>query len=134
MKPVILTLALAVPVMSYADTAQEIEALIQKNMTYTESENVEAVMSTMHSDSLYYQATVQMLQQLFSVHDLSYTLMSYKFVAEEGGYAYARIIQRTEKVEGPDFRDNDLESLQVFKQEDGEWKLWSQANLRIEYL
>ena len=134
MKPVILTLALAVPVMSYADTAQEIEALIQKNVAYTESENVEAVMSTMHSDSLSYQATLQMLQQLFPVYDLSYTLLSYKFVGEEGGYAYARIIQRTEKVEGPDFRDNDVEALQVFKQEDGEWKLWSQANLRIEYL
>lgn len=134
MKYAFLSLFLFFPLMSYADTAQEIEDLIKQNLEYTEAKNTDAVMETMHSDSLSYQPTLQMLQQLFPVYDLKYTLMSYKFVAEEGGYAYARVLQRTEKVEGPEFQDNDVEALQIFKQEDGEWKFWSQANLRVEYL
>ncbi|MGO2509551.1 MAG: hypothetical protein ACTH6Y_11200 [Vibrio hibernica] len=41
---------------------------------------------------------------------------------------------RTTKVSGPTFHNNKLEALIVFKQEGETWKIWSQANMQIQYL
>lgn len=117
-----------------AGTAEDVRAVIDENLKHTQSENASGVMSTVHKASPGYGATQQMLNQLFPAYDLKYTVLSYEFVGEEGGYAYARIVQRTEKVAGPAFNNNDLEALQIFKKENGQWKLWTQANLNINFL
>lgn len=119
---------------AFADTATDLRELVEQNLQHTEDEYVSAVMATMHPDSIAYLPTRQALNQLFPLYDLQYTLLEYHFVGEEGGYAYARVKQRTEKVNGPEFMDNDLEALQVFRQYKGEWKFWSQANLSVQAL
>lgn len=43
----------------------------------------------------------------------------------------ARVKLATKKVTGPDFQDNELDLIQVFRKEDGEWKFWSQTILEV---
>ena len=116
-----------------AGVENEIKSMILENLRATQAEEMEAALKTVHTASGGYAVTKQMLQQIFSTYDLKYTLLEYKFVGEESGYAYARIKQLTEKINGPEFRTNELEALQVFKQENGVWKMWTQANLSITF-
>lgn len=120
--------------MSVADTSSDVKKAIMANFKHTQAEDVAAVMGDMHSQSPAYLPTKQMLQQLFPAYDLAYELVDYRFVGEDGEYAYAKIRQRTTKISGPAFQNNELEVLMVFKQENGVWKLWTQANLAVTYL
>lgn len=131
MKSTILLLATLMSTSSIAGTAEDIKAVVEANFKHTQAEDVNASVATMHTDSPNYQATKQVLGQLFSVYDLKYTLVSFDFVGEDSDFAYARVKQLTEKVTGPAFQNNELESLQVFKRENGQWKLWTQANLIV---
>lgn len=115
----------------HAGNADEIENLIRSNIAATQSESIAGVMDTMHPDSVSYAQTKQLLPGLFEQYNLKYTLISYKYIAEDGEYAYARVLQRTEKVSGPEFRSNDLDMIQIFKRDQGLWKLWSQAVLEV---
>ena len=128
--PVLLLLSTAV----FADTSSDIEKAIRGNLEHTENEDVDAVMRDLHSLSPAYSQTQQVLLQLFSAYDLEYELVDYSFVGEDEEYAYAKVKQRTSKVSGPAFQDNEIDMLVIFKQENGVWKLWTQANLAVSYL
>ena len=117
-----------------ADTADEVLKVIENNLKYTQSEDMEAVVATMHPDSLSYYPSKHMMRQLFPEYDLKYVLLDYKFLGSDADYAYARVLIRTTKIEGPGFWDNEIDAIQAFKKENGQWKLFSQANLTINYL
>lgn len=119
---------------TFADDSSDIESVILENLHYTQQEDIEGVMSTMHSQSPSYLPTKSMLISLFPEYDLQYELVKYTFVASDDDYAYARVLQRTSKVSGPAFQNNEIDALQVYKKEGQAWKLWSQANLDINFL
>lgn len=118
---------------SSADVASDIKQVISDNLKYVQSENLEGAMATMHSQSPSYLPTQQMLQQLFPAYDLKYDIVKYNFVGSDDEYAYAKVLQRTTKISGPAFRNNEVEALQVFKKENNKWRLWTQANLSIDF-
>ncbi len=111
----------------------QIKETVVRNINATESENTEAMMETIHTQSPFYLMTKQQMQPLFENYDLDYELLSYDYIGQTGEYATARVIFRTNKVSGPAFRNNELDIIQIFKQEDGMWKLWSQANLDVKF-
>jgi len=134
MKLLTTALLVALSVGAYADTATDVKSVILENFEHTKNEDFEAVMGDVHSQSPAYLQTQQILQQLFPVYDLQYELVSYTFIGEDNEYAYAKVKQRTKKISGPAFQDNEVEVLMIFKKENDAWKLWTQANLAIEYL
>ncbi len=115
-------------------TEAEIEKAINDNLTYLQEEDVEKSMSTIHSQSLSYLPTKNIISQLFGTYKLSYEIISYDFIASDSDLAYARVKQRTTKISGPAFKNNEIDMVQIFKQESGKWKLWSQANMSIDYI
>lgn len=119
---------------AHADTASSIKKAITNNIQHTFNEDEAAVMGDMHSQSPAYASTQNMLKQLFPLYDLKYELVRYEFVGADSEYAYAKVKQRTTKIKGPQFQNNELESLMIFKQENGIWKLWTQANLSVTYI
>ena len=134
MKSLITTLLILLSLTTNADIASDIENAILDNLEHTQNEDFNAVMGDIHSQSPAYLQTQQMLQQLFPAYDLKYELINYKFVGEDSEYAYAKVKQRTIKISGPAFQNNELEVLMIFKQENGHWKLWTQANLSASYI
>ena len=130
----ILSALLLLSTTAFADTSSDIEKVVLENLEHTQDENMDAVMADLHSQSPAYPQTQQVLPQLFSVYDLKYELISYNFLAEDEEFAYAKVKQRTSKVAGPEFMNNEIELLVIFKQENGVWKLWTQANLSITYI
>lgn len=121
------------PMLSVADTAAELKAVMLKNLDFVKRENIEGMLSTLHTLSPSYVPTQEYMEKLFPVYDLDYELLHYQFIGVDEVYAYAKVRQLTTKVSGPEFEDNEFEFLQVFKQELGVWKIWAQANLSIQY-
>ena len=121
-------------------TRDELAAGLQKtfdeNLAATRKEDVAAVMATVHADSPGYAMNEKMQKQLFSRYNLNYEVVSFRYLGRDGRYAFARVKQRTTKVTGPAFRDNELDSLQVFRKDEktGRWKFWTSANLEITFL
>ena len=134
MKKLIIIMSVLLSTNALADPASEIKQAIENNLKHTQQEDIEKVIDSMHSKSPGYLATHRAIQQLFPTYDFKYQLLEYHFIALDGEYAYARVRQRTEKVYGPEFKNNDIEALQVFKKENGRWKIWTQSNLNIIYL
>ncbi len=124
----------APPCWATPDIAGQVKATVIKNMETTQAENTAMMMSTIHTQSPYYLMTKQQMEPLFESYDLKYELISYEFIGVSGEYALARVIFRTSKVSGPAFKDNELDVIQIFKQEDGVWKFWSQASLNLKFI
>lgn len=116
------------------DMSTILNEVISQNFKAYEEENIEKVMKTVHSKSPGFDATKEFSSQIFPVYDIKYELLSFKFIALEGDYAIGRVKQKTAKVSGPEFKDNIIDSIVIFKKESGIWKLWSQATLTLEYI
>lgn len=118
----------------FAGVAEDVKAVVEENMTATQSEDMERMMNTIHRQSPSYQATRQQVAPLFQQYDLTYELNDYEFVGMTGEFAVVKVRQTTRKVGGAGaFNNNQLELLQAFKKEGGQWKFWSQTILTMRF-
>ena len=108
---------------SHAEVEAAIKAVMSENMKKSEEEDLDGVMKTIHSKSPLFVPTRQQLSQIFSI----------KYLATDGDFAFARIVQRT-TAGRPGFRDNELDMLAALKQEDGKWRFWNQLILELKFL
>ena len=114
--------------------SKEVKQVIQDNIKYLNDEDLGKCMSTIHSKSRGYATNKKQTENLFQRYDLSYKIDKTAFVAKDKDYAYVRVIQTTKKLKGPAFRDNKIEILHILKMEGDQWKIWTSAILKIEYL
>lgn len=122
---------------SYADDGNisgELKALVAENMVATQAENMQNMMATIHSQAPAYGVTMQQMQPIFQTYDLHYETLSFNYIGKDQDYAVARVKQRTRKVSGPDFKDNEIDMIQIYRQDQGKWKIWSQAILNVNFL
>ena len=132
-KLVIAIMVFAMSAMSLlADPA--LRAVAVKNIEATQSENMEALLKLWHTQSPSFAPMKKQLPPLFQAYDLKYELLAFEFVGVSGEYAISRTKQKASKVKGPDYRDNVIDMIQIFRKEDGKWKYWAQSILTVEYL
>lgn len=112
----------------------EIEVLLNENLRATEAEDMDAMLETMHTQSPAYEQTQMVASSLFPQYDLKFENKVYRYIGMDRDYAIARFEFCSKKVAGPDFKDNCLDTFHIFKKEDGNWKIWSQAILKIEFI
>jgi hypothetical protein len=114
----------------------ELRRTIEQNIRGAEAEDVDAMMKTIHSGSPLYQTTRQQVSQFFGRGlNLKYQLVSLKYLATDGEFAFARVRQRTTRTPAdPFFRNNEMDMIVAFRKEDDAWKFWTQAILEIKYL
>lgn len=109
----------------------ELKALMMENLVTTQEEDLVAVMKTMHTMSPAYSSTMEILISLTETYDLNYELLSFSFIGLTDEYALVRAEQSTTKVSGPAFQDNVIDTIQIFRKEDGQWRIWTTAILEI---
>lgn len=90
-------------------------------------------MATVHSQSPIFVSQENALNQINQSYDLAYEILEFHYVVEDEDFAYARFKLKTTKVAGPAFRNNEINLLAVFKQEEGVWKFWNQVTLEIKF-
>ena len=116
------------------DVAAEIKALVIENLRATQAEDVAAVLDTMHTESPAYSNTEKLLISLSETYDLKYQIQLFRYIERDDPYAIARLKFSTEKIAGPDFNDNILDTYHIFRKEEGKWKLWSMAILETNFI
>ncbi len=99
-----------------------------------ESESLDDLMKTMHPESPAYMQIKMQMEQILPAFDMNVSIAGFKFVGIDDDYAIARVKMKMEKVSGPMFQDHISDQLFVFKQEQGQWKLWQAAILNMEAL
>ncbi len=117
--------------------SSQLESVIKSHIAAAskDSESIEDVMKTMHSESPASMHIKVSLEQMFPVFDINMSVTEYSFVGVNGGYAIARVKQKMEKVSGPaSFKNHVNEQIYVFKQEQSQWKIWQAVMLDVEYL
>ena len=129
----VLCLCLAVYSLGNKEVEAQIKTVVMENFRATESEDLDAVLDTIHTQSPDYFSIKQLTVSLFETYHLRYDLLSFSYVGQNGKYAIARIKQSTRKVSGPSFQNNDLDAIHVFRKENGKWKFWSSAILEVRY-
>lgn len=116
------------------DIAIEIKALVIENLKATEAEDIEAVLDTMHTQSPAYSNTEKLLISLSETYDLKYRMRLFRYIGQDDPYAIARLKFSTEKVAGPAFNNNVLDTFHIFRKEDGKWKIWSMTILETNFI
>ncbi len=72
--------------------------------------------------------------QIFKTYKLEYSLDDFKLLYHDDEIAVTRVKQTLTKVEGPDFKDNERDALQIFRKRDGKWKIYEQVILDRTFL
>ena len=120
--------------------AQESELIIQlKNLTQEhfeafEVEDFERIEATFHPDSPTLEQTMQATRQIAARFDLEYSVgRHWIYIGEDSDFAYARVEQETRRLDGPAFSDNAVDQIWVFRQYEGDWRVWSTGLLSVDY-
>jgi len=115
-----------------ARLVDSIRATFESYVTAQSRGDAKAALAHFHRHSPTYESARQMLHHLFLNYKLTCTLLGVDIVGTDERHAYARVRLRTEKVEGPTFRDNVTDALIVLREDAGAWKIWNQALLTVE--
>ncbi len=112
----------------------DIKTIMEANLKSLQDENMDAMMATIHPDSSSKSQMKQIMTRIFKNYDLKYEILSYKFIAYDGELAYVRVNQRTSKISGPAFKNNELEQVNILKKDSGSWKILTSAQLNLKFL
>jgi len=93
--------------------------------------DVEGVVRSVHTQSPEYGPTKDEVVGQFRVFDLTPKLVAFEYMGHDDEFAVARV---KIKLEGPPgFMNNTTDSIVLFHQEGGIWKLWTDEILGVEF-
>lgn len=141
MKRTILAAAALAAVLGVADAARAateaelsaaMKGVVESNLSGYNAENADATMSAVHTNSPEYASTKAALAEQFRDLDVKATLVDFDYMGHDDEFVVARVKTRLMGPPGSDFVDNVVDSLVLFHQENGVWKLWSDEVLGVE--
>jgi hypothetical protein len=113
--------------------ANALRAVMEENVRAYSAEDLAAVQATMHSRSPEQEATARALPEQFRDHDVQATLVDFRFLGHDDEFAVARVKIRYQGAPNSGFNDNVTDSIVVFHDEGGRWKLWSDDILGVDF-
>ena len=112
--------------------------LIEWNLYYANTEDLNGYMWTLHPESPVYGETESQMGMLFQAYDLNHSIEQWEILSINSQSARVRVVQSTRKVAGADpFRDNRLEAIHTLRKDsEGQWKLYTTEvnQSSLEYL
>lgn len=116
------------------DSDEEIISVLYKNISAAENENLDLYLSTIDLDSPVYSETRTIIINLFKNYDLKYELKKVVVLNKSSDEARVGFIQKTTKLNGPSFRDNELSGIHILKKNNGSWKIYNTETNNLNYL
>lgn len=114
--------------------AKQLQAVMATNIKGITEKKLDIAMSVFHSKSPDYTPTKDATKQILQTYNIKIRLLSLQVIGSDQEYAVARVKYETTQDRGPAFRNNVSDTMQVFKKEGNQWKLWTSATLNIKYL
>lgn len=113
--------------------AKELRTVIDANLDASNARDLDAYMAAIHPKSMGYAVTRKQMGDLNKKYELAYRVTKFSFVGVDGDYAICRVRQETKRKAGPEFRDNEVDTLQVFRKDNDAWKIWTSAVLEVKF-
>jgi len=114
--------------------AAELRKVIERNARAYNDENLGLMVSTVHPEAVLFEQTRDLMRHMVAAYDLKYDILSFGYIGRDKDFAVVRVKQRTRKIRGPHFRDNELDAMHVLRLHGKEWKLWQTAMLNVKFL
>jgi hypothetical protein len=117
-----------------SELAGTLEQVLQNHLKAYDAEDAAGTLRDVHTKSPEYKRTSQEIADQFAAQDLSAELVTFRFLGHDDEFAVARTKVKFVGPPGSSFDDNILDSITVFHQENGTWKLWSDEVLGVEFI
>lgn len=115
-----------------AQLAAGIREALYANIGAFNNKDIDAAMRTVDSRSPDYAPTKQALEDQFKDPDLRAEVVSFELMGHDNEFAVARTKVKTTGKPGGDFMTNTVDSVMLFHQENGAWKLWSEDIVAVD--
>lgn len=114
--------------------ADALRQVVAGNIAAYNREDVDATMSFIDTASPDYDSTKRETADLFKALDVTEELVDFKLIGHDDEFAVARVKIKSVAKAGSPFTNNVLDSIVIFHQENGAWKLWSEESLGVQPL
>jgi len=115
-----------------AGIREQLYASLMANLGAFNNKDVDASMRTVDSRSPDYAPTKQALEDQFKDLDVKSEIVSFDYMGHDNEFAVARTKVKTTGKPGGDFMTNTVDSVMLFHQENGAWKLWSEDIVAVD--
>jgi hypothetical protein len=113
---------------------KQLQSIIDANIKGGNEKNLDLAMSCFHSKSASYITARDGTKRIFQDYNVKTRLLFMQVIGADQEYVVARVKYETKQDTGPAFRNNISDTMQVFRKERDQWKLWTSALLDIKYL
>lgn len=115
-------------------TDEELITVLEENMDTFHNKDLEAHMKTIHSESPAYDVTERDVKSLMDLYTLKMELLGTEVIEKTEKIAKVAYTQRTTKLAGPEFQNNEVTGVHTLRPENGEWKIVSTVIETTVYL
>lgn len=140
MKAVRLALALALTcgLPQFADAeealATSLEQVVEDQLAAFNRKDTAATLGYVHTKSPDYEQTKEEIAAQFKPQNVSARLVSFRYIGHDDEFAVARVKVKVTAPCSADFTDNVVDTITLFHQENGTWKIWDDYLLGIQTL
>ena len=110
------------------------EATIRSQTAAANSEDLDAYLSYVHPDNADFVRAREEAARVFAGNDLKITLETVEAESVTEGEVKARFTLRTEKLSGPEFRNNRMSGTYTLRKHGGVWKIFATRLDKVDYL
>ncbi len=134
--PQIVVLAILILTVSGCKSAAEkdIPALVNKQIEALNSENIEGYLSTVEPNTPNYETSRTVMQHLFKLYDLEYTMNSFSIKRIEDQEAEVEMTVTVRRISGPAFQDSKSNFSNILKKTPDGWKFSSTKIIKTEFI
>jgi len=106
--------------------AGALREVVVGNLAAFNRKDVDATMSFVDTRSPDYSSTKDEIVDDFKGYDLTAELVGFTLIGHDDEFAVARVKTKTTGKPNSGFVNNTMDTIAIFHQENGAWKLWSQ--------
>jgi len=114
--------------------ADALRAVVAGNIAAYNRDDVDATMSFIDTASPDYDPTKTEIAQQFKDLETNTELVDFKYIGHDDEFAVARVKTKVIAKGGSAFVNNVVDSIMIFHQQNGSWKLWSEKILGVQPL
>src|SRR5262245_744654 len=114
--------------------AAALQKVVEQQVATFNAENVAGSMATIHTASPEYRPTQEELGEVFPEETLKAELVSFQYVGHDDEFAVARVKLKVGAPKGDEFVDNVSDTMMLFHQENGAWRVWGDYLIGVQTL
>jgi hypothetical protein len=119
---------------SEAPLGDAIRAVVAGNLAAYNHEDAAATMGFVHTKSPDYEPTREALAGQFAAFDVATELVGFTLIGHDDEFVVARVKVKSVAKAGSGFTNNVVDSMMIFHEENGAWKLWDEKILGVQLL